>query len=114
VVIVCAPTREAQGASLALARKGGTISLFASLPKGASDITLDTRTLHYGELRLVGASDSRPEHVRKAVQLMADGKIDAAALITHRISLDEIHRGLELMKNKQSLKVLVYPGGCAE
>jgi L-iditol 2-dehydrogenase len=110
VVIVCAPTRQAQEGSLALARKGGTISLFASLPKGASDITLDSRALHYGELRLLGASDSRPDHVRKAVQLMADGNIDTGALITHRITLDNIHQGLELMKNKQSLKVLVYPG----
>jgi L-iditol 2-dehydrogenase len=111
VVIVCAPTREAQEASIQYARKGGAISLFASLPKSDSDITLDSRLVHYGELRLFGASDSRPEHVREAVRLMAGGKIDADPLITHRISLGEIHTGLELMKNKKCLKVLVYPDG---
>ena len=109
VVIVCAPSREAQEGAIGLARKGGAISLFASLPKGASDITLDSRIIHYGELRVVGASDSRPEHVTRAVQMMAAGQIDWEHLITHRLPLAEIHAGLQLMKDKQSLKVLVYP-----
>jgi len=34
-VIVCAPSREAQEQAISLARKGGAISLFGSLPKGA-------------------------------------------------------------------------------
>jgi len=109
VVIVCAPGREAHEESVRLVRKGGTVSLFASLPSGASDITMDSRTLHYGELRVVGASDSRPEHVRTAVQLLAEGRIDTAPLITHHVALADIHKGLDLMKGKQSLKVLVHP-----
>lgn len=109
VVLVCAPTREAHEASIQLARKGGAISLFASLPKGASDITLDSRVVHYGELRVVGSSDSRPEHVQKAVDLLREGKIDTEAIITHRLPLNEIHTGLQLMKEKRSLKVLSYP-----
>jgi L-iditol 2-dehydrogenase len=109
VVINCAPSREAHDQAIGLARKGGAISLFASLPKGASDITLDSRTLHYGELRVVGASDSRPEHVARVVGLMAEGKIDWERLITHRLPLAEIHAGLALMQYKQSLKVLMYP-----
>ncbi len=109
LVSVCAPSREAQQGALAYARLGGTVSLFASLPTGGSEITLDTRTLHYGELRLVGASDSRAEHVVKAVRFMQAGKIAADKIITHRVLLDDIHAGLELMKKKESLKVLVYP-----
>lgn len=109
VVIMSAPTREAHVSSIKLARKGGSVSLFASLPSGASEISLDSRVLHYGELRIVGASDSRPEHVTKAVRLMAEGKIDTSAIITHRVSLEKLHEGITLMKNKQSLKVLVYP-----
>lgn len=109
IVSVCAPAREAQEQAISFARKGGTVSLFASLPKDAADITLDSRTIHYGELRLVGASDSRPEHVVQAVRLMAAGKIDVDPLITHRISLEDIRTGLNLMIAKESLKVLVYP-----
>ena len=105
-----APGREAQEQALGLARKGGAVSLFASLPKGASDITLDSRVIHYGELRVIGASDSRPEHVARVVGLMAEGRIDWKRLITHRLPLAEIQAGLGLMQAKQSLKVLVHPG----
>ena len=91
------------------ARKGGVVSLFASLPKGDSDITLDSRVLHYNELRIVGASDSRPRHVARAVQLMHENRIQVGPILTHRVSLENIHEGLQLMKDKQSLKVLVHP-----
>jgi L-iditol 2-dehydrogenase len=109
VVIVCAPARDAQEESLRYARKGGAISLFASMPKGAADITLDSRAIHYGELRIVGASDSRPEHVAGAVHLLAEGKIDVEPVITHRVPLSALLDGINLMKEKQSLKVMVYP-----
>jgi L-iditol 2-dehydrogenase len=111
VVIVCAPNREAQEQAIQFARKGGVVSLFASLPKGASDITFDSRVIHYSELRIVGASDSRPEHVIQVVRLLAAGKIDTVPIITHRVHLEDIHTGLELMQTKRSLKVLVYPHG---
>jgi L-iditol 2-dehydrogenase len=111
VVIVCAPARDAQEEALRYARKGGAISLFASMPKGAADITLDSRAVHYGELRVVGASDSRPEHVVTAVRLLAEGKIEVDPVITHRVPLASLLDGIELMKQKQSLKVMVYPQG---
>jgi L-iditol 2-dehydrogenase len=109
VVIVSAPARDAQEEALRYARKGGAISLFASMPKGAAEITLDSRAIHYGELRLVGASDSRPEHVEKAVRLLAEDTIDVDPIITHRVPLDALLDGIALMKDKQSLKVMVYP-----
>jgi L-iditol 2-dehydrogenase len=109
VVIVCAPARDAQEEALRYARKGGAISLFASMPKGAAEIALDSRAIHYGELRIVGASDSRPEHVAKAVHLLQAGGIDVEPIVTHRIPLDDVLSGIVLMKDKQSLKVMVYP-----
>jgi len=110
VVIICAPTREAHEQSIHLARKGGTVSLFASLPKGESDINIDSRTIHYGELRIVGSSDSRPEHVREAIRLMAEKRIDVSPIVTHKLPLVDIHQGLKLMKQKESFKILIYPG----
>ncbi len=109
VVIICAPSRQAHEQSIQFVRKGGAVSFFASLAKGDSEIVLDSRAIHYGELRVVGVSDSRPEHVAKGVQMMAQGKIDLESLVTHRVSLEKIHDGLELMKNRQCLKVIVRP-----
>jgi threonine 3-dehydrogenase len=41
---------------------------------------------------------------------MSDGFINYESIITHRLNLNEFEKGLELMKNKQCLKVLIYPG----
>ena len=109
IVIVSGPTPEAHRQALDLTRKGGTISLFASLPPDEALVDFNSRDIHYGERRIVGSSDSRPEHVRKAVQLLADGTLDVGPVITHRLPLEDIHRGLELMKTKESFKVLLEP-----
>jgi len=112
-VIVCAPSKEAMEESLSLARKGGRISYFSSLPKDDSELCLDSRAIHYGELVVAGCSDSRPEHVSAAVGLITSGKINSEAIITHRIQIDDFAKGIELMISKESLKVLIYPQqGC--
>jgi L-iditol 2-dehydrogenase len=109
VVIVTAPAAAAQEQSLLLARKGGMINLFASLPKGGSDLKLDSRLIHYRELFISGASDSTPYHVQLAVKLLAKGHI-SEKIVTHRLGVDSFLKGIELMKLSESLKVLIKPG----
>ncbi len=111
-VIVCAPSRGAMEQSIEYVRKGGTVSLFASLPKDSADISLNSRLIHYNELRIVGASDSRPVHVQIAVDLMKTGKISLDKIVTHRLPLKDFNKGIELMKQKNCLKVMIYPGNC--
>lgn len=108
-VIVCAPIKPAFLSAFDMVRKGGAISHFASLPKGDSEITIDTRTIHYNELRVAGVSDSRPEHVQRALEYLAAGKIDTGAIITHRLPMQDIVAGLELMRDRRCLKVAIYP-----
>lgn len=109
VAIVCAPERTPQEQAINYVRKGGVVSLFASLPQGASDLRLDSRVIHYRELRVVGSSDSRAEHVQKAVDLLAAGRIDATGIVTHRFGLSRFHEGIDVMKQKQGLKVVIIP-----
>jgi len=106
-VIVAAPDRAAQEQSLQLAAKGGVVSLFASLPKGASDITLDSRLIHYNQIAVVGCSDSTAGQARVALGLLESGAVRADRLITHEVRLDRILDGIEIMKQKIGLKVLV-------
>ncbi len=108
-VIVCAPGKIPQEESINYCRKGGVVSLFASLPSGQSEITFDSRVIHYSELRIVGASDSRPEHVQKAIDLMASGKLDMSNIVTDKVKLKDFHKGLNLMQEKTCLKTLVIP-----
>jgi L-iditol 2-dehydrogenase len=109
VAIVAAPAAAPQEQAVHLVRKRGTVVLFASLPKGASNLTLDSRPVHYGELRVVGTSDSAPWHVEKAVELLAAGTVPASKLATHILPLDQFHAALTLMESGQALRVVLRP-----
>ena len=77
--------------------------LFASLPKGDSMLNVDSRPIHYGELKVVGTSDSAPWHVEQAVTLLADGSVPGDKLGTHKLPLDDIHEAFRLMESGESL-----------
>ena len=109
VVIVTAPVAAAQEQALSMARKGGMINLFASLPKGRSELTIDSRLIHYRELFISGASDSSPYHVELAVKLLAQGLI-SEKIVTHRLPIEKFLEGIMLMKEGKGLKVLIQPG----
>ncbi|MDR0520363.1 MAG: alcohol dehydrogenase catalytic domain-containing protein [Planctomycetaceae bacterium] len=109
VVIVAAPAAPPQEEALSLVRKQGTVVLFASLPVGKSSLTLDSRLLHYGEIHLIGSSDSTPEHVKKAVELIAAKKIPADKIASHLLPLDQIEKAFELMTSGEALRVVLIP-----
>ena len=94
---------------LNLVRKQGTVCLFASLPTGGSTISIDSRTIHYGEIRLIGTSDSRPEHVAKAVEMIAANTISVDKLATHIIDMENIFQAFDLMQSGKALRVVLTP-----
>lgn len=109
VVIVAAPAAPPQEQAPDLVRKRGTVCLFASLPKGNSVLSLDSRPIHYGELRIVGTSDSTPAQVAKAVELISSGSIPVERLATHVLGLDDVFKAFELMQSGESLRVVLKP-----
>lgn len=109
VVLVAAPAAPPQEQAPLLARKRGTVCLFASLPAGKSEITFDSRVIHYGEIRVVGTSDSTAAHVKKSVEFIAGGKLPVKQLASHIMGLDDIHKGYELMQSGEALRVVLKP-----
>ena len=107
VVIVAAPAAAPQEQSLDLVRKQGCVMLFASLPAGKSMLNVDSRLIHYKELRVLGSSDSTPAHVSKAVEILSSGVFPAEKIVTHRLPLDEIEKAFELMRSGESLRVVL-------
>ena len=107
VAIVAAPAAQPQAQALELVRKRGTVCLFASLPVGNEMLTINSRTLHYGELRLVGTSDSTADHVRTGLRYLQEGKIDGSKIATHLLGRDEIEKAFELMISGESLRVVL-------
>jgi L-iditol 2-dehydrogenase len=109
VVIVSAPAAAPQEEALSLVRKNGTVCLFASLPSGQSSLTIDSRLIHYNEIKLTGSSDSTADHVRKAIEMLSDPAFPAERIATHVLSLHEILYAFELMRTGEALRVVLKP-----
>ncbi len=109
VVIVAAPATAPQEQALDLVRKRGTVMLFASLPVGRSMLQLDSRLIHYKELRVVGSSDSTSEHVKKAVEILSNKDFPSERIVTHILPLEGIDKAFALMRSGESLRVVLKP-----
>jgi L-iditol 2-dehydrogenase len=109
IAIVAAPAAAPQQQAVHLVRKRGTVVLFASLPKGASLLHVDSRPIHYCELRVVGTSDSAPWHVERAVELLASGVVPGDKLATHTLPLGGIEEAFKLMGSGEALRVVLQP-----
>jgi L-iditol 2-dehydrogenase len=107
VVIVAAPAAKPQEEALSLVRRQGTVVLFASLPAGKSNITIDSRLIHYGEIHLIASSDSTPQHVEKAVELIASKAIPADKIASHILPRNQIEKAFELMISGEALRVVL-------
>jgi L-iditol 2-dehydrogenase len=116
-VIVAAPAADPREQAIGLVRKRGVICLFASLPAGKSVLALDSRPIHYGELKIVGASDSSPRQVEAAVALLGSGRCSdsghfpAEKLVTHQFGLPGIYAAFDLMQRGEALRVVLRPAG---
>jgi len=109
VAIVAAPEAAAQEQSLGLVRKRGSVCLFASLPAGASLLSLDSRTIHYNELFVCGASDSTPAHVRKAVSILSEPDFPGARIADPLLKLSDIGKAFAVMTARDGMRVVLRP-----
>lgn len=114
VVIVAAPSREAQEQAITLAAKRGRISFFGGLPKSEPVISLNSNLVHYQELFICGAYGSKPSHNRLALELLATGAIKVGGLVSMVVPLHEVKRGIEAIAQGKALKVVVQPGAAVE
>ena len=109
VAITAAASGAAQEQALQMVARRGRLSLFGGLPKDRPTITLDSNLVHYRELTLVGANGSSPEHNARALDHIATGVVPVADLITHRLPLDDVLEGLEIVAEGEAIKVTIEP-----
>lgn len=108
-VIVAVGNKQAQEISLKLVAKRGSINFFGGLPKESPYINFDSNLLHYGEFFVVGTHGSTPFQNKIAIELLSSGRINAEKLITHKLPLEKIKEGYELVENRKGLKVIISP-----
>jgi L-iditol 2-dehydrogenase len=108
-VIVAAPEAGVQEQALDLVRKRGRLCLFASLPVGKSLLSVDSRKIHYGELSVIGASDSTPRHVQKAVSLLARQNFPKEKLANPILGLTQVQEAFRVMEAREGMRVVLTP-----
>jgi L-iditol 2-dehydrogenase len=107
VVLVCAPSAEAQESALRLVAPRGRVNLFGGLAPGDNTIHVDANLVHYKELFISGASSSLPEGNRAALALLAERAIDPDKLITHVFEFEKIVSAFDVAESKTGIKVVV-------
>ena len=98
-------------ACLRVLRPGGTLS---SLGVYSSDLTipLDAFAAGLGDHRIVTSlCPGGKERMRRLMAVIESGRVDLAAMVTHRFKLDDIEAAYELFANQRDgvFKVAITP-----
>jgi L-iditol 2-dehydrogenase len=109
VVIVAAPEAGVQETALDLVHKRGRVCLFASLPLGKSMLNIDSRTIHYNEIIVTGASDSTPRQVQKAVSVLSRRDLPKEKIAHPILKLQDIHKAFQIMEAREGMRVVLRP-----
>lgn len=109
VVITAAAAGVAQEQAVRMVARQGRVSFFGGLPKDNPIIALDSNLVHYRELTIVGANGSSPAHNAEALRLISTGAVPVADLITHRLPLERVLDGIDLVARGQAIKVTIEP-----
>ena len=108
VVVECVGRPEVWELAATFAAPGGEVLLYGGCAAG-TQASFDTLRLHYEEVDLKGAFHYRPASVREAYELLADGRVAAAPLVTHTRPLDRLEEALGLVLRREAVKVAVMP-----
>jgi len=92
----------------ALAERGGTVLLFAGMPRGAH-VEVDAFKVHYEEVSVVGSFHYTPADADRALTLLADGRIPVEAIVTGTRPLAEWAAAFDDVTRGGAMKVALIP-----
>ena len=107
VIIVAAPSLEADVTALDLAAPGGRINWFAGLPKAESTAAIDTNIVHYKELRVTGTTACSASDCQRAADIVGSGGIDVMPLVTRTRPISDVADEFIKAKDHTSLKTVL-------
>lgn len=108
VVIEAIGTPETWQLAAQMARPGGLVNLFGGCASG-TQVTLETRPLHYSELTIKGVFHHTPSYYAQALHLIAERQIDVEALVTRRLPLHAALEAISLLRQKKGVKYALIP-----
>ena len=107
-IIICAnPVKATQTQAVEIVRKGGRVVLFGGVPKANPMVELNSNTIHYGEIEVVGAFSYHPAMHALALDAIHRGLIPAEKLVTHTLPLEKAGEAFKIAAGGEALKVVV-------
>lgn len=109
VVIVCTAAEAAFDQAFHSVDRGGTILLFAPAAPDVR-IPMPVYDLYFNLVRIVFSYAAVGEDIERAIHLLQANRLTVGDMITHRLPLDEIQKGFDLVAAAdQSMKVIIEP-----
>ena len=108
VAVECVGLPEIWERMFTFVRRGGVVHLFGGCKEGSS-VNIDTRRLHYDEIKVISIFHHTPLYFREALRLIAEGEVDVEKLITDTMPLERAEEALIKHMNGRALKVLIKP-----
>jgi L-iditol 2-dehydrogenase len=106
LVIECSGAAAAVKTLTDVARRGGR---FCQMGLYGKPIIFDQDAVCYKELVVTGTNASVTSAWARALRLLAQEQVDADKLISHRFALGDWNKALEIVKNKEGIKVILKP-----
>jgi L-iditol 2-dehydrogenase len=88
-------------------RAGGRVGLVGIPEEGAS--LEGVSELVTREVSLISSNAATDRETMRALEMISDGVVDVGSLVTHRISLEDFPRALEVAQRAEALKVVIVP-----
>lgn len=108
VAVECVGLPEIWERMFTFVRRGGVVHLFGGCKAGTS-VSIDTRRLHYDEIKVLSIFHHTPLYFREALRLIEDGSVPVEKLITETLPLEMAEEALIKHMNGRALKVLIKP-----
>jgi L-iditol 2-dehydrogenase len=109
VVVVTPGTEAAIAAGIDAAAPGARVVCFTPLPADRR-LHVPAGSLYFREVTLTHSYSCGPDETRAALELLTDGRLDVAPLVTHRTGLDGVAAALERARGKgDGLKTIIHP-----
>ncbi len=108
VAIECVGLPEIWEDMFKYTRRGGTIHLFGGCKSGTK-ISIDTKRLHYDQIKVISIFHHTPKYFRQALKLISENKINVKDLITTTMPLSETETALKIQSEGKAIKVLIQP-----
>lgn len=91
-----------------IARRKGTVSVVGF---HLHEYTVPMGQLWLSEKKLVFSIGDPIKNGETLIRLIERGRLDTSRIVTHRLPLEEAHKGFELFESKKAIKVLLHMGG---